>query len=53
VAVAPRGDGALNRATGTGAGGGPHVKVFEGVNTNALESFFWGDPTFLCGVFVG
>lgn len=37
--------------TGAGAGGGPHVKVFEASGTE-LQSFFAYDPAFAGGVFV-
>jgi uncharacterized repeat protein (TIGR01451 family) len=48
------GDGYADIVTGAGAGGGPHVKVFDGV-TNALlpgplGSFFGYDPAFSGGV---
>jgi hypothetical protein len=45
------GDGRDEIITGAGAGGGPHVKVFDGSNLNQLiDSFFAFDPTFTGGV---
>jgi len=39
--------------TGAGAGGGPHIKVFEEPNHNQLASFYAFDQSFTGGVFVG
>ncbi len=36
--------------TGPGAGGGPHVKVFDGVSNQEIKSFFAYDPAFTGGV---
>ena len=46
------GDGKADIITGTGAGGGPHVKAFNGVTGALVASFFAFDPTFGGGVFV-
>jgi len=44
------GDGRADLVTATGAGGGPHVKVFNGLTLNPDASFFAYDPSFLGGV---
>jgi hypothetical protein len=36
-----------------GAGGGPHVKVYDGVTGAEIDSFFAYNPAFTGGVFVG
>ena len=46
------GDGRADIVTGTGAGGGPHVKVFDGRTGAELRSFFAYDAAFAGGVFV-
>ncbi len=43
-------DGAADIITGTGAGGGPHVKVFDGRTGNEIRSFFAFEPSFSGGV---
>jgi hypothetical protein len=46
------GDGKADIVTGTGAGGGPHVKAFSGADGTELMSFFAYDAGFTGGVFV-
>jgi len=46
------GDGVADIATGAGAGGGPHVKVFDGATGATLMSFFAYDAGFTGGVSV-
>jgi hypothetical protein len=58
AAVALNADGTADIITGAGAGGGPHVRVFDGktgqqLQHNAVDSFFPFDPSFTGGVFVG
>lgn len=45
-------DGIPDLVTGTGAGGGPHVKVFDGVTGGTSMSFFPYTPAFTGGVYV-
>jgi hypothetical protein len=45
-------DGRLDIVTGTGKGGGPHVRVFDALNGRDLLSFMAYDPSFRGGVFV-
>lgn len=47
------GDGHADLITGAGAGGVPHVKVFDGVTGAVLWSFFAYDAGFSGGVYVG
>jgi hypothetical protein len=47
------GDGKADIITGAGAGGGPHVEVFNGVNHALLTSFLAYVPDFTGGVRVG
>ena len=44
------GDGVPDIITGAGAGGGPHVKVFDGVTGNLITQFFAYDANFHGGV---
>jgi hypothetical protein len=44
------GDGVLDLVTGTGVGGGPLVKVFDGRNGTLVRSFFAYESTFRGGV---
>ncbi|MGH7267945.1 MAG: Ig-like domain repeat protein [Candidatus Rokuibacteriota bacterium] len=44
------GDGRADVITGTGAGIGPHVKVFDGATGAEVASFFAYDPGFMGGV---
>jgi hypothetical protein len=46
------GDGLPDIITGAGAGGGPHVQVFSGVDNHVIRSFMAYDPRFTGGVFV-
>jgi hypothetical protein len=46
------GDGRADIVTGAGAGGGPHVQVFDGLTGAVIHSFFAYDPAFTGGVFV-
>jgi hypothetical protein len=44
------GDGFADIITGAGAGGSPHVKVFDGQTNSLLASFFAYDVAFTGGV---
>ena len=44
------GDGYADIVTGAGAGGGPEVKVFDGVTGAVIRDFFAYDPAFRGGV---
>jgi len=46
------GDGRADIITAAGPGGGPHVKVFDGMNLNLLQSFFAYDANLTGGVYV-
>jgi hypothetical protein len=46
-------DGVPDVITGAGAGGGPHVRGFSGLDASELFSAFVFDPGFTGGVFVG
>jgi uncharacterized repeat protein (TIGR01451 family) len=45
-------DGVADVVTGAGPGGGPHVRVFDGVSGAALMDFYAYHPDFPGGVFV-
>ena len=47
------GDGSIDIITGAGPGGGPHVKVFSGLDGSLLQSFMAYNPGFAGGVRVG
>ena len=44
------GDGLSDIVTGAGPGGGPHVRVFSGLDLGELAGFYGLDPTFSGGV---
>jgi uncharacterized repeat protein (TIGR01451 family) len=46
------GDGFADIVTGAGPGGGPHVRVFDGVTGAGLQSFLAFDSGFIGGIFV-
>ena len=46
------GDGLSDIATGAGPSGGPHVRVFSGLDLGELAGFYGLDPTFSGGVSV-
>jgi len=46
------GDGVADIITGIGPGGGPHVKVFDGVTGAEVRSFYAYDPSFAGGIHV-
>jgi glucose/arabinose dehydrogenase len=46
------GDGVADIITAAGRGGGPHVKVFSGVDYHQMQSFYAYDSSFTGGVFV-
>lgn len=46
------GDGVDDLVTGAGPGGGPHVKVFDGVTKDEIASFYAYDARFAGGVYV-
>src|SRR5205085_6792800 len=47
------GDGVPDIITGPGAGGGPHVRAFSGVNGAEVATFFAYESSFTGGVRVG
>jgi hypothetical protein len=46
-------NGAGEIVTGAGPGGGPHVRVFDGLTLQELDGFYAYDPSFTGGLFVG
>ena len=46
------GDGVDDIITAAGAGGGPHIEVFDGKTGNLINSFFAYDPSFTGGVYL-
>ncbi len=46
------GDGIQDIIVAAGAGGGPHVKIFDGATGQLIQSFFAFDPGFTGGIFV-
>ena len=46
------GDGVQDIIVAAGAGGGPHVKIFDGATGQLIQSFFAFDPGFMGGIFV-
>jgi ELWxxDGT repeat protein len=46
------GDGGAEIVTGAGAGGGPHLQVFDGTTLQVLDSFFAYDPSMTAGIYV-
>ena len=44
------GDGLSDIVTGAGPGGGPHVRVFSGLDLGELVGFYGFDPAFGGGV---
>jgi FG-GAP repeat protein len=46
------GDGVADIITAAGPGGGPHVKIFDGVTFAEIGSFFAYAPSFTAGVYV-
>jgi Putative Ig domain/FG-GAP-like repeat/Cadherin-like domain len=46
------GDGVADIITGAGPGGGPHVRVWNGVNHTEIAGFFAYDPAFVGGISV-
>src|SRR5262249_3909658 len=46
------GDGVEDLITGAGPGGGPHIRIFDGVTHAEIRGFFAFDMTFTGGVWV-
>jgi hypothetical protein len=47
------GDGKADIVTSPGLGGGPHVKIFSGTDSELVNEFIAFDPDFRGGVYVG
>jgi hypothetical protein len=53
AAVGFQDNGQWSIITGAGAGGGPHMAVWDATTLTTLDSFFAYDPLFTGGIFVG
>jgi hypothetical protein len=53
AAVDVTGDGKPELITGTGPGGGPHVRILDATNVQPVHELLAFDPAVQGGVFVG